>query len=378
VAGFPGVAHGEWQWMTGLSVGTGYDSNVQLTQNGESDYVFEVGPSMEMKYRGASVELTGDYNISASTYAMHRDLNQISQNLILDADISNAMTFILPKESAIHVRETFYNAPYLPGFQPSASSTTDVTTGGVRTPRNTTTRNVFQIDESTPLTQLTKVGVSFINSFTWYQDPTLTDDVSHEVRIGLSTDLNRIDTLSEGVSYQRYEPYGGPITNIYHLGIRNEHKFSPITTGAVDVGYGWVVLPAPTKPESSFVGGFSGSTELTKTLSLSGRIEHGFSTSSGVGNTALLSDLGNLYIEERFTGFLTGRLSLNAARNYSLPGHNGVDIRTWETAADLGYKLTSWLGTNLRYSYSRQADIGDFPYRFDRSVIGLNLQAGWN
>jgi len=364
--------------MTGLSVGTGYDSNVQLTQNGESDYVFEVGPSMEMKYRGASVELTGDYNISASTYAMHRDLNQISQNLILDADISNAMTFILPKESAIHVRETFYNAPYLPGFQPSASSTTDVTTGGVRTPRNTTTRNVFQIDESTPLTQLTKVGVSFINSFTWYQDPTLTDDVSHEVRIGLSTDLNRIDTLSEGVSYQRYEPYGGPITNIYHLGIRNEHKFSPITTGAVDVGYGWVVLPAPTKPESSFVGGFSGSTELTKTLSLSGRIEHGFSTSSGVGNTALLSDLGNLYIEERFTGFLTGRLSLNAARNYSLPGHNGVDIRTWETAADLGYKLTSWLGTNLRYSYSRQADIGDFPYRFDRSVIGLNLQAGWN
>jgi hypothetical protein len=377
VAILPRAADGEWAWVTGLGITSSYDSNVQRAPDGESDFVFEIGPSVGMKYGGTSVNLTGRYNVSANLYARHQSLNQISQNATLDADLSHAMKFMLPRESTIHFKETFYNAPYLPGFESSATSTSDVTTGGVQTPRNTTTRNTFEVNESTPLTQLTQLQLSYVNTYTWYQDPTLIDGFSNEIAMGLSTDLSRIDTLSGTGSYERFDAYGGPVTHIYSLTVEETHEFSPVTKGTGDVGVGYAVLPELTHPQSSFIGGLSGSTRLTKTIRLDGHIGRNFSTSSGIGNAPLISDVGTISIEDRFTTFLTGIVSVNAARNFSLPGLFRIDTHTYETAANLRYRFTTWLECNLRYLYSHQEDFGDAPYKFNRTVVGLNFQAQW-
>lgn len=378
MAVLPDVAEGDWEWMTVLDVGARYDSNVQLVANGESDTVYRVGPNVGMKYQGTSVDMKGNYNIYADIYTRHQNLNQITQNLMLDAEIGRMMTFILPKTSTLELRESFYNAPYLPGFQSSSVTSSNGTTGGVSTPRNTTTRNVFEVDESTPLTQLSQFKVAYVNSYTWYQDPTLIDGATNEISIGLSTDWSRIDTISETGSYQRYDPFGGPITHIYSLSVEEKHDFSPVTKGTVDLGIGWVVFPALNQTQDSFIGGLSGSSRLTETLELRGGVGRNFSTNSGIGNTTLISDFGNAAVDDRLTSFLTASLSLNAARNYSLKGLTKVDIRTWESAADLRYQFTTWLQGALGYSYLRQDTFGGDQFSFNRSVVALSFQMKWD
>jgi hypothetical protein len=325
-----------------------------------------------MKYQGASMKLKGDYNVYADIYTRHRDLNQITQNLELDADIS------LPKASALLVRESFYNAPYLPGFQPSTVASSNGTTGGISTPRNTTTRNVLEINESTPLTQLSRLELAYVNSYTWYQDPTLLDGATNEIRMGLSTDWTRTDILSGTGTYQRYDPFGGPITHIYVLSAEEAHDFSPVTRGKIDLGIGWVVFPALEETQDSFIGGFSGSTKLTETLDVSANVGRSFSTDSGIGNTTLISDFVNAAIEDRLTTYLTGSLSFNAARNSSLKGLSKVDIRSQQATADLRYHFTTWLQADLGYSYLRQKDFEADLYSFIRNVVSLNFQAQWN
>lgn len=360
-----------------MGVTARYDSNVEMTSHGESDTVYVIGPRGGMEYSGTQVDMKAGYNISANIYTRHRNFNRISQSLTLVGDISRAMNFMLPRESTLNVSDTLYSAPFFPDFETLVVPSPDVTTGGVRTPRNSSVRNVFGISESTPLTHLTKIQIGYKNAYTSYQEPTLVGSVTNGVTIGLSTVWSRIDTLSGSGSYQRFNPYGGPITHTYSLGVGETHIFSPVTTGTVNLGVGSAALPGLKKPRYIFIGGLSGSTQLTEALTLNAEIARGFSTSSGITNRVLIQDSATVSLKEHFTNYLSGRASLNASRNYSITGLGHIDIRSQRTAIGLQYQLTQWLQSSLDYSFFRQEAFEDDPYNLNRSVISLHLQAQW-
>ncbi len=382
LAVIPGTAHGRWQWSSELGLTARYDSNVELTPKGHSDMVYVIGPQVGMKYESADVEITGSYNLSAELFATHHNLNQASQNLTVETDVSRMMASILPNESTLRFTEVMYNVPILPNFQSLVTPSADVTTGGVSTPRTKTFRNFFEIMESSPLSALTRIQFSYQNMYTQYQDPALVDSQTNGVTIDLSHDLSRTDTLTAGSSYSRFNPYGGAISHLYALTVGDQHSFSPVFTGSASLGVGAAVLPDLNQPQYTAYGNVSISRKINERLQLGAQANRSFGTNSGITGAVLITDSGTVSLDQQFTKFLSGKAALNAARNYSLGAEKAIgvliDVHSQGASIGLNYQFTSWLVSNLEYQYTRQETFGSYRADLTRNQYSFTLQAKWD
>ncbi len=378
----PCTAQGGWQLFSELTLTTRYDTNIQLTANGQSDMVYLVGPQLGMKYEDAEMAITVGYRVNAELFTTHHNLNNVRQDLSAEADLSRMLSTVLRKGSMVHVREDLFYTPILPDFESLVNPSAGVTTGGVRTPRTNTLRNIFEIDESMPLSTLSKIGFGYKNSYTQYQDPALIDSQTNEARISFSQDLSRIDTATAGYSYRRFNPYGGEISHFHTLMLGDRHDFSPILTGDAGLGVIAAVLPDLNAPEYSLYGTLSVSRRFKDRIQLSVRGSRNIDTSSGITTTALINDRGTLSLNKQFTTVLSADAALNVARNYSIGKEketgNLIDIHSQGASIGIHYQFTSWLLSDFEYQYYRQETTGNFQADLSRNQYSFTLRAKWS
>jgi len=361
---------------------TRYDTNIQLVPNGESDMVYLVGPRIGIKYEGPDATVTAGYRVNAELFATHPSLNRVRQEISVDAVLTRMMRTVLPKGSTLHVRENLYYTPILPDFESWLTPSPDGTTGGVRTPRTNTFRNVFEIDESMPVSLLTRVEFGYKNSYTQYQDPGLIDSQMNEVTITFNHDLSRIDTTTTGYSYRRFNPFGGEVTHLHTLSLGDQHQFSPILKGEAWIRGIAAVLPGFNKPQYSVHGGLGVTRQFKNQTTLSLRWTQYIDAASGISSVPLNSDRVSFSITKNFTPALSGEGTLDLARNYSLVKDQSnnlpVDIYSQGTNVGLHYQLTSWLMSDLEYRYFRQESTVNSQAGLSRNIYGFALRGKWS
>jgi hypothetical protein len=382
IGGIPRSAQGRWQLFSEFGLTVRYDTNIDLTTTGPSDMVYLVQPLVGMKYEGTDMGITASYRASAEFYATHQNLNGVSQELSLETDFSRMLSAILPKESTAHVRELLLYTPILPDFQSLVTPSPDMTTGGVRTPRTNTLRNVFDIDWSMPFSILTKMTLEYKNTDTQYQDPALVDSQTNGVTIDLSHALSRTDTLTAASSYSRFNPYGGAISHLYTLTVGDQHGFSPVLTGSASLGVGAAVLPDRNQAQYSTNGSLSISSKITGRLQLNAEAGRHFSTDSGITSVVLITDMGRISLDQQFTKFLSANVALNVARNYSLGAQKDtgvlIDVHSQGASIGLNYQIASWLVSGLEYQYLHQQTAGSFQGNLIRNQYSFTLRANWS
>ena len=361
---------------------TRYDSNVQLLPDGQSDMVYVIGPQVGMKYQGTNMDVTASYGLQAELFANHHNLNQVLQNLSLDTDFGRMLMSALPKGSTFHVHELMSYTPTLPNFQSLVTPSPGVTTGGVITPLTRTFTNVFGIDDTTPLSTLTRIEVAYSNSYTNFQDPSLIDTQTNHIQLSVGHDVSRTDVVTTGYSYSRVNAYGGPITHLHSISVGDKHEFSPIMTGTVEGGAVAMILPDQNRPEFSAQGSLSISRQFKEQVRLNARVSQETNTFSGIVNTALITDTGALSLSRQFTPSLGGEVSVNVARNYSTNAEKRtgvlIDIRSQGASLGLHYQVTSWLLSDLTYGYLRQETFGSYQDGLIDNQCSFTLRAKWS
>jgi hypothetical protein len=270
----------------------------------------------------------------------------------------------------------FYT-PILPDFESLLNPSSDETTGGIRTPRTNTLRNVFEIDGTRPLSILTDIQFGYKNVYTRYQDPTLIDSQTNTVRAGFRTDLSRTDALTTSYSYGRFNPTNGEITHIHSFTLGERHDFSPILTGDAGMGVTATVSPGLDRPQYSGHGNLSITRKFKEQIQLSARVSRSIETGSGITATALITDKGGVSLSRQFTSALSADAALNVARNYSIEKQTGDRIDVYSQGADIGvhYQLTSWLLSDFGYNFNRQKTEGIFQADLTRNQYSFSLRA---
>lgn len=382
VAMTPSTAQGRWQFFSELTLTTRYDTNIELTANGRSDMVYLIGPQIGMKYEDADMAITAAYRVNMELFTIHHKLNSAQQDLTADADLSRMLSTVLPKGSTVHVGEILFYTPILPDFESLVNPSSDVTTGGVRTPRTNTLRNVFEIDESMPLSTLSKIGFGYKNSYTQYQDPALVDSQTNEARISFGQDLSRTDTATAGYSYRRFNPSGGEISHLHTLTLGDRHDFSPILSGNAEIGVIAAVLPDFNAPQYSLYSNLSVSRRFKDRVQVSVRGSRNMDASSGIASTPLISDKASLSLNKQFTVALSADADLNVARNYSIgkvkETRNLIDIHSQGAGIGVHYQFTTWLVSDFEYHYYRQETAGNFQADLSRNQCSFTLRAKWS
>jgi hypothetical protein len=261
--------------------------------------------------------------------------------------------------------------------------TVDVSTSGVGTPRSNTFRQSFGLSDATPLSSLTRLNISYSNSFSHFQDPSLVDGWTNGVLIGINHDMSRTDTINATTSYSRYNPYGGGISNTYSLTGGDQHQFSPVFTGSAALGVGAAVYPNQTNNQNqaqyTMNGNLSVTRKINEDLDVSINASRGFGTGSGIAKIPLVTNVGTVTLDQRFTQFLRLTVALNAARNYSLGGAaDKTNVLSRGADLVLNYQFTSWLVGDLMYSYYRQDSFESGQPDLSRNQYSFALRARWS
>ncbi|MBI3812617.1 MAG: hypothetical protein HY283_10535 [Nitrospirae bacterium] len=340
-----------------------------------------IGPQIGMKYEDAEMAINASYRVNAELFATHQNLNRVRQDFSVETDFSRMLSTVLPKGSTVHVSETLVYTPILPDFESLVNPSPDVTTGGVRTPRTNTLRNIFDIDESMPLSTISKIGFGYKNSYTQYQDPALVDSQTNEARMSYSRDLSRTDTATTGYSYRRFNPYGGEISHIHTLSLGDRHDFSPILTGDAGLGVIAAVLP-DLNPQYSLYGSLSASRRFKDRIQMSIRGSRNIDASSGIASVPLITDKAALSLNKQFTAALSADTDLNVARNYSIGKERvtgrPIDIHSQGAGIGVRYQFTTWLLSDFEYHYYRQETSGNFQADLSRNQYSFTLRAKWS
>jgi hypothetical protein len=382
LAFIPCIALGQLQWSSGSDTTARYDSNVELTPKGESDMVYSVGSRLGIKYLTLGMGLGVIYRVNAELFQTHSNLNRVSQDLSIDTDFGQALEPLTTRRTKIRIKENIYYTPVLPNFESLLAPPSDATTGGIRTPRTTTLRNVFEIIGSRSLSILTDLDCGYKNIYTRYKDPALIDSQTNEVRIGFLTKLSRTDSLTAHYSYSRFSPYGGEITHIHSFTIGEEHAFSRVLTGNAAVGETASVRPDLDRPQYSVHGSLSMTRRFKDEIQLYARVQRSVETGSGISSSALLRDSGSVSLSRQFTPALSANIRVDVYRNYSIGGldQNGdlIDVHSQGAGIGLHYQFTTWLTSDLAYDYSRQETVGSFKANMTRNQYSFSLRAQWS
>jgi len=344
--------------------------------------VYLVGPKIGIKYEGPDATVTASYRINREGFANHPGLDRFHQDFSVDTDIGRMLSTVLPKGSTIQVQERMIYTPILPNFQSLLTPAADVSNGGVSTGRTNTLRNVFEVNESMPISMLTRIALGYKNSYTQYQDPTLIDSQMNEARFTIRHDISRTDTTSTGYSYRRFNPYGGEVSHLHGLTVGDRHEFSPILKGEASFGVTAAVLPAFNSPKYSGHGTLSVSRQFKNRSNISLRGSRYLDAASGISGIPLITDRATISMTKDLTQALSMEADLNGARNYSIVKEAGtgrpIDIHSQGANIGLHYRLASWLMSDLEYRFYRQERMGNNQTNFTRNLYGFTLRANWN
>ena len=127
-------------------------------------------------------------------------------------------------------------------------------------------------------------------------------------------------------------------------------------------------------------GNLSVTRKINENLQVSATASRNFGTGSGIAKIPLVTNVGNVTLDQQFTQFLRLTVALNAARNYSLGGDPATKSNVLSRGVDLGlkYEITSWLESGLLYGYYRQHSFESGQPDLSRNQYSFTLTARWS
>jgi polysaccharide biosynthesis protein VpsM len=338
-APFMAIGDGAELFLTG-TLGVRADDNIFLSQDGDSDVIFDINPGVELTF-GKDAQLKGSLTLvdAIATYSDHSDLN------------SNLFSADFVSKYDDGKLKLGFNASYRELNQNTVDN------------RGLTRRDVFTTGGNTEVevSQLTSVGGGVVFSHENYKRRGYTDSDNITVPVDFYYKWTPKLDVSVGYRYRDYEVDLGQDSKDHFFNIGARGEFSPKLTGKLAVGW----TKRKFEGRDPFSGRFGGDDDMFGVdASFAYEISPKTSLQLGASNDFGTSPQGlqqqNLIFNGMVTTKITEEWTVNAGLSY-----RGIDYGTrtddyWEGVLGTAYIINA----NVRI-------VGSYVYRDYKSDVRL-------
>src|SRR5437867_1683080 len=344
-----------------LSVGEQYNDNIFFAKKKEHDFITIITPTLHLYYAPTGqAEPTLNLNISPSgqIYARHSELNEFGDN----ASVNGGYTYHYSPRLTFNLTDTFQRQGQTrtPGvFDPFQVPLTP-TTGPPGLPgpgqnlndfisRGDQLNNNFAFQGNFLYRPDLSISGGYTNTYTKFIDQGGSDlfqtfsirgvynwKQEHNLHAGYSVSIAKSRSRNDDGVIHNFD-FGDDYFSNYNIQLTPTLSLSASTGLSINTsGSG------PTVANNSTLT----ITKLWETASLTGGLRKGLTPSfgvSGVSDTTSLFTNFSIQLAERLTG--------SAAVDYSFYDTEDVNFKTFEASAGLQYVFTTWLSSNLFYTY---------------------------
>jgi hypothetical protein len=344
-----------------LSVGEQYNDNIFFAKKKEHDFITIITPTLHLYYAPTGqAEPTLNLNISPSgqIYARHSELNEFGDN----ASVNGGYTYHYSPRLTFNLTDTFQRQGQTrtPGVSDTFQVPLTPTTGPPGLPgpgqnlndfisRGDQLNNNFAFQGNFLYRPDLSISGGYTNTYTKFIDQGGSDlfqtfsirgiynwKQEHNLHAGYSVSIVKSRSRNDDGVIHNFD-FGDDYFSNYNIQLTPTLSLSASTGLSINTsGSG------PTVANNSTLT----ITKLWETASLTGGLRKGLTPSFGVSG---VSDTTSLFTN--FSIQLAERLSGNAAVDYSFYDTEDVNFKTFEASAGLQYVFTTWLSSNLFYTY---------------------------
>ena len=348
-----------------LLVGEQYNDNIFFQRKKESDFITVITPTLSLFYAPTGqFEPTLNLNISPSgqIYARHSELNGFGDEFESDGsytyNYSPRLTFTLSDRFR---RQGETRTPGIYGFQVPLTPTGGLPVGAPvsQVPgdnlddfisRGDQLRNHFAFQGRFRYRPDISINGGYRNVYTKFLDAG-GNDWSQTFSLRGVYNWRQEHNLHVGYSVTSHNSRNGDSGLIHDFDFGDDYFTSQVykieltPTLSISASTGLSINTSEDGPRIANNTRVT-VTKLWETASLSGGVRKGLTPSFGIsGVSDTMSLFGNFLIQ------LSERVSGNAGVAYSLHDTDDVNFKTFQATALLQYVMTTWLSSNLSYSY---------------------------
>jgi hypothetical protein len=377
-------------------VGEQYNDNIFFQRDKESDFVTIITPTLHLFYAptGQAVPtLTLDLSPSGQIYARHSELNNFGEEF----SARGGYTYHYSPRLTLSLSDTFQRqgqtrTPGVDGFQLPLTPTGGFPSGAPAPPipgrdlddfisRGDQLRNNFGLQGRFLYRPDLSINGTYSNTYRKFLDAGGTD-WSQRFSIRAVYNWRQEHNLHVGYSVTSHNSRNGDSGLIHDFDFGDDYFTSQVykveltPTLSLSASTGLSVNTSSNGPRIRNNSTVT-LTKLWETASLTGGLRKGLTPSFGVAG---VSDTTSLF--SNFAIQLAERVSGSAKASYSFYDTDEVNFKTFQASAILQYVMTTWLSSNLSYSYrfihsgrgSRQTDLLTRG-NVDGSIVFLNVVA---
>jgi hypothetical protein len=344
-----------------LSVGEQYNDNIFFAKQKEHDFITIITPTLHLYYAPTGqAEPTLNLNISPSgqIYARHSELNEFGDN----ASVNGGYTYHYSPRLTFNLTDTFQRQGQTrtPGVSDPFQVPLTPTTGPPGLPgpgqnlndfisRGDQLNNNFAFQGNFLYRPDLSVSGGYTNTYTKFIDQGGSDlfqtfsirgiynwKQEHNLHAGYSVSIAKSRSSNDDGVIHNFD-FGDDYFSNYNIQLTPTLSLSASTGLSINTsGSG------PTVANNSTLT----ITKLWETASITGGLRKGLTPSfgvSGVSDTTSLFTNFSIQLAERLTG--------SAGADYSFYDTEDVNFKTFEASAGLQYVFTTWLSSNLFYTY---------------------------
>ena len=382
-----------------LTTGEEFSDNIFFTKQKDHDFITNIIPTLSFYYAPAGEATpTANLNISpgGQIFARHSDLNNFGKNTLINGGLS----YLYSPRLQFHLSDSFerLGSTRLPGifsgfgsgFSVPPTPTSPPPVAGGNPPSaaqnlanfissGSTITNALSLSGAYRFSEKTSITGQYSHSVTDFIDAGGTDSSQtfgargiynwrqqHNLHAGYFITISKSRNGDSNVTHNfdlGDDYFGGQVIPLAPGVILKPGAGASVGTGGTG-GTGSNVLEVQVTPTLSLsastglsIATGSGGirlgnnstvtiTKLWETATLTGGVRKGFTPSfgvSGISDTTSLFTLFNIRLSERLSG--------TASVDYSLFDTQDVNFTTFEGRLSFQYLFTTWLASNLSYSY---------------------------
>lgn len=387
--------HAETKFTPSASLSERYDSNVwygpkdSIPPGRQSwDLVTNLGAQAQVENKSRLGDTVINAGVNAGAFAYNTDLAFVSTNVFASSDLSDWTKELLPG-LRFNVNDAFLYTPETPAFLAGSKSadSSDIFSRGIQAVRANTFSNVLRAHSDYSLSRSVDLRGDYSYSIfrvgqllaTGPADLSASffDNTVHTAAAGPVYRLEGGDTLFFKYAYMTAE--STPISDVGNAIKYSAHSIAPEYMTRAFRGWILTMGAGATMVEQAgnrtfFSGKLALATSLDKALraqvSITRQVTPAFFGTGG----ALISNVAQLYVSQRFSKVLQLSVSANYAHNESAPV-NSFKFESITGNVALEYKITRTYKVVLSQEYNRFSYTGTAT--FDRHATMFTLAAEW-
>ena len=387
-------AQAETRFIPSVSLEERYDSNVwygpkeSVPPGGQEwDLVTTAQAQAHIENKSRLGDTIVDAGVTASTFAYNTDLAFVSTNVAVSSDLTDWAKELLPGLK-FNISDSFLYTPETPAFLAGGKpAESDVFSRGLQAVRANTFKNIasaqtaYSLSRSVDLRSaysyaIYRVGQLFATSPTQF-GAAFFDTTVHTLAAGPTYRLEGGDTLFLKYGYTTAEsvPTSGAGQSINY----SAHTIAPEYVSAFFRGWTLTMSGGATLIEQAgnrtlFSGRLALGTNLDPALRVQASVSRQVSPAFFGTGGAMISNVAQLYISQRFSKVLQLTVSGSYAHNESEPVQS-FRFDSVVASAALEYKITRTYKVSLSQEYNHFSYTGTAP--FDRYATMFTITAEW-